>query len=339
MKGYQVQANLEQRMSWSTRLWWFVGVLSFCLYYDGIRSFLREYSSVIRGRELQPQQQQRSNTAKDHLVLENDESDPATNDDLKLALYMTTHWSDEHEAFLRSCWPAAVQRFPQLQQADLIVYDTSSTRTGVHDKEHYHLLQSLGFHNVRVYHAQDYEHAWTNSTANSADGSTVDSEQIKQQGAITAMLAPFPFAPPVTTTTTNDTASWFDDYDWVIRLNPDVLFRNVDDWILPTLHNTTVDAIVIKYYPGALHTDFYAFRPHAIDGHALWLKYHKQAKRKHFHAETHIHPGFAKVLQRRRAAWLPNVTLTDGSARVGGPHCPVVHAHSILSHCPNYFDY
>jgi hypothetical protein len=90
--------------------------------------------------------------------------------------------------------------------------------------------------------------------------------------------------------------SWFDDYDWVIRLNPDVLIRN-DTWLISTMMNDSIDAIFHdcynrKLYPSnhddkndvvenenddngdhptlsssipQFHTDFTAFRPRAIN--------------------------------------------------------------------------
>lgn len=149
------------------------------------------------------------------------------------------------------------------------------------------------------------------------------------------MLAPFWASRQVKN---NKTTGWFHSHDWVIRLNPDVLFRELDSWILPTLHNASVDAIVAKYYPGALHTDFFAFRPRVMDHDSLVVKYHKQQRRNDFHAETHIYTGFAKLLQQQRVAFLPNVTLDGGAARVGGLHCPVVHDQDVVSSCPNYLD-
>ena len=68
------------------------------------------------------------------------------------------------------------------------------------------------------------------------------------------------------------------------------------------------------------------------------IKYYKQARRHDFHAETHIYPGFVSSIQRQQVAWIPNITLYGGAGRVGGPACPVIHDHSILHSCPNYFE-
>jgi hypothetical protein len=57
----------------------------------------------------------------------------------------------------------------------------------------------------------------------------------------------------------------FDGYDWVIRLNPDVLFRR-EKWLRQTMLMPDVDAILVDYTTPEqplrrlLNTDFYAFR-------------------------------------------------------------------------------
>jgi hypothetical protein len=59
---------------------------------------------------------------------------------------------------------------------------------------------------------------------------------------------------------------WFDDYDWVIRINPDVLIRNLT-WLLQQLQNPNVEGIFHDSTPRRghqLHTDFFAVRPKAV---------------------------------------------------------------------------
>jgi len=65
----------------------------------------------------------------------------------------------------------------------------------------------------------------------------------KQQGAKQAMIDPFKHG-------------WFEAYDWVIRLNPDVLVRR-EKWIRQTMLNTSIDAMLV-YNDAAnvYHSDF-----------------------------------------------------------------------------------
>lgn len=48
---------------------------------------------------------------------------------LKVGIYMTTHLSKQHIEFLQKCWPTAIEKFPLLRDAHLIL-DTSANTTG-----------------------------------------------------------------------------------------------------------------------------------------------------------------------------------------------------------------
>lgn len=111
------------------------------------------------------------------------------------------------------------------------------------------------------------------------------------------------------------------------------------------MQNASVDAIFVDWrnnyknkFPKALHTDFFAFRPHAANGTALLKMYQYQQTPGHkIHAETHIYPGFQHLIENGRMAWLPNVTNNFRYARTAGPDCEVVHDHALVKECPNYF--
>jgi hypothetical protein len=81
-----------------------------------------------------------------------------------------------------------------------------------------------------------------------------------QEGTVVqAMIDPF----------LDKNVSWFDNYDWVIKLNTDVMIRN-DTWFIQTMLNTTIDMIVHDCYSSkfsnypVFHYDFIAFRQ-AVD--------------------------------------------------------------------------
>jgi hypothetical protein len=203
--------------------------------------------------------------------------------DVKLAIYMTTHLSPLHIKFFQ-CWRDAIQRMEIFQYADLIMYIPSSSL--YHPKM---IRKQLPFRNriiIKYYKNTGY-----------------------QTGAIQAMIDPFLLANDSKNNNNSSNSnnnhfqqqqqptSWFDDYDWVIRLNPDVLIRN-DTWLISTMMNDSIDAIFHdcynrKLYPSVhndseynfavdddenngdhpslsssipqFHTDFTAFRPRAIN--------------------------------------------------------------------------
>ncbi|CAB9524523.1 expressed unknown protein [Seminavis robusta] len=242
----------------------------------------------------------------------------------KIAIYMTTSMSFVHRFFLQKCWPTSMERLELVQKADLIVY--TSDLSGEFDKD----ITSLGFKNV-VFHRFE-ETPFADMTRSQV--------RQKQEGAVRAMLDPFQ----------DKNHQWFEGYDWIIRLNPDVLIRN-DTWMLQQMMKQTednepaVDAIFGAWseHPNALLTDFHAFRPHAVNVTALFQKY-ERFRPGESHAESHIYPGFAHLIQSGRVAWIPNIEFPGLAARIGGAKCDIVHDHKFINFCkknrdPGYMDY
>jgi hypothetical protein len=101
-----------------------------------------------------------------------------------------------------SCWRDAIKRMEIFKYADLILY--TSRQPSLRQ------LAMLPFHKItmKLYNNTGYS-----------------------EGAIQAMIDPFV-----------EKMTWFDEYDWVIRLNPDVLIRH-DTWLIQTMLNTSIDGI------------------------------------------------------------------------------------------------
>ena len=223
----------------------------------------------------------------------------------------------------------------------------------------------VGFHNVVIHRYQE------DTRHQNEVPSKIDQYRQKQLGSISAVMAPYelrtnpmnkqlyiPKSKMKTISSTIDdennpqnitlTSSWFDGYDWIVRLHPDVLLRR-DDWLIQTMKNSSVDAILIDYdhqqahmnnKKALIHSDFYAFRPHALDVSALLQNQQTQQEETPDeipHAETHLYAGFEKVVQQKRVAWLPNVQRYRDWGRVTGPEADVLHWHDAVKRCPNYF--
>jgi hypothetical protein len=223
----------------------------------------------------------------------------------RVAIYMTTHMSEQHRQFLLHCWPAAVQRLPLLRNADLLAYTSSSNKT---DEA---LFYNLGFPNVTILHYQVYDY---------------------QEGAVVAMVDPF----------LPEHAHWFEPYDWIVRLNPDVLIRR-DDWLRATMKDDSVDGIFVTVGKGRIgtkvHSDFYAFRPQAAQGERFLQRYEAMKEWKTLNAEKHLSIGFQGLIQSERVRFLPNVELRNKFLfRVEGKDSDVLHTHELVDSCPNYFE-
>ena len=64
-------------------------------------------------------------------------------------------------------------------------------------------------------------------------------------------------------------AATFHQYDWVVRVNPDVIVRN-DQFLVDAFNDVGIDGAFVNCAtrgPVRFHTDFFAFRPRAV--HAL----------------------------------------------------------------------
>jgi hypothetical protein len=228
---------------------------------------------------------------------------------VKLAIYMTTHLPQKHVQYF-PCWYDAIQRLEIFKYADLILY-TSTPPTVAQ-------LQQLPFQNVivKLYNNTGY-----------------------QNGAIQAMIDPF--------VNINTTGTWFDEYDWVIRLNPDVLIRH-DTWLIQAMLNTSNDGIFHECFNSnnysksnpKLHSDFYAFRPKALNRQLLSQQQQPQSSTNNYtNAEYHITHLFRNIYNSKRFQFVHGaMNSRPGTCRIEGIHSPVVHTHDLWQYCPYYYN-
>jgi hypothetical protein len=134
---------------------------------------------------------------------------------------------------------------------------------------------------------------------------------------------------------------WFDDYDWVIRINPDVLIRN-STWLHDKMYyNPLVEAILVQCHPHKIHTDFFAIRPKAL------LRYYQDKKDLPFaklalepwhkpyplnrtlllNHEATTYKSFLPILKKGRHRLLPDADESNGRCRVRGEKSSVYHGH------------
>jgi hypothetical protein len=241
------------------------------------------------------------------LEVEDDGIDPVAWSKLKIAVYMTSHLSEKHLLFLNRCWPYASGYLPLLRNSHLILYTSAEPPQDILDR--------MQFKSVTVRRYVDPP---------SGNKTGVRDKELKQMGAKRAMMDPF-----------LKENRWFDGYDWVIRLNPDVLIRR-DTWIRQTMLNTSIDGIFVDYTKknvSGIHSDFYAFRPSAASDTALIDNFHRRPT-----AETHLYSGFSDSIGRKRVAWLPGAKIRREMARVIGKESPVIHYHGYFKACPHYFN-
>lgn len=227
--------------------------------------------------------------------------------ELRVAIFMTSHFDERHVDYLTHCWQNATYRFPLLQHSDLILYTSGEPPAGV--------LSKLRFHSITI---KRYNETIVPAGLRGKANNEAKAAQ-KQDGARNAMIVAYQ-------------QRWFDGYDWIIRLNPDVLIRN-DTWIRKQFQNTSAQAILLNHDPDnkfLVHSDFYAFRPGAVDVHALFTS-------NETNTERHVSAAFRKVIERNAVSWLRHGQRAGSFWRTIGPKSPVVHSHRLLQFCPDYF--
>lgn len=149
----------------------------------------------------------------------------------------------------------------------------------------------------------------------------------KQAGAIKAMIDPWE-------------QGWFKAYDWVIRLNPDVLIRN-ETWLLDTMMNALdnddksgpVALAVFCHAWKKLHTDFIAFRPNLM----VFDDFLNETVNHRDNAEMHMTRALARFSEQGRVEFIPGF-VQKPACRVMGPKAPIIHHHDLATFCPDYYD-
>jgi hypothetical protein len=123
---------------------------------------------------------------------------------------------------------------------------------------------------------------------------------------------------------------WFAPYDWIIRINPDVLIRN-STWLLDTmLRDPEADGIFVDCLGKTprIHTDFFAVRPRSLADSAFsQIEFEPYSKTMLNHERT-AHIAFTPIVQSGRARYVPNVQPSNGFCRLRGIESPIYHWHN-----------
>mmetsp|Transcript_1846 Transcript_1846/g.4967 ORF Transcript_1846/g.4967 Transcript_1846/m.4967 type:complete len:251 (+) Transcript_1846:125-877(+) len=162
-----------------------------------------------------------------------------------VALYVTTAGSHQHWSYFE-CLPALIRTSPMLMKADVIVYVGNHMSEDSKHKMN-QLLDQWPVRNRIVHFGENPG---------------------KQEGAKYAAHVGF-------------SSGWFRGYDWVIRINPDVVIYN-DNLIWPLMQKAENWGIFVGCgthcephsgcAPRQTHTDFFAVRPSRVppDAFADW---------------------------------------------------------------------
>jgi hypothetical protein len=164
-----------------------------------------------------------------------------------LVLFVTTHLSSNHISFLK-CWPSKILAHSEsLARADVIV-------------------QTYGFVSPDV---KDMLHAFPNRVIRLAD---LGENTGKQSGAMRGIAEAF-------------RNGWFTRYEWVVRLNPDVVIWSDTRLMAAMVSSKTWGVFGTCHFgrkpwqlaKNRINTDIFAFRPNQISSTAFsdWMNWSK----------------------------------------------------------------
>ncbi len=227
-------------------------------------------------------------------------------------LYITTIFSSSHQQFFRYCWPNLLQKSKLLQEAHVVIFSNNVTEVNASiisfvgdlfsKNPSFRLEFAVG---PTLYDMEKPSRRFSWMAENNRNRF--------QFGANEAVRLGF-------------ANSWFLDFSWIIRINPDVLIRR-SSWILETMNDPSVDGIFIECsrHPIKIHTDFFAVRPLAC--HFDAFEEMVEAKEGIGNHEMTAAKEFKHIISANRHRWLPDNEPSRSICRVRGNQSSIIHAH------------
>jgi len=211
---------------------------------------------------------------------------------------------------LQQCWPYIVQNSNLVAMSDIFIFSTNTNQN-----QRKIMLSTIDklFLPANDMYTQTYDKQYRNVTFLAHDNPGY------QEGANLALkeAAIHP--------------DWFTGYDWIVRINPDVLIYN-DTWILDIMTNDpNAASILVDCLGGMVQTDFMAFRPESFP-----REHYANMPNLGANAEQTATSYFAEHITNGGVRWLQGHINQTGICRVGyqNPSAPVIHDHEFLDHCP-----
>mmetsp|Transcript_67931 Transcript_67931/g.127296 ORF Transcript_67931/g.127296 Transcript_67931/m.127296 type:complete len:217 (+) Transcript_67931:145-795(+) len=216
---------------------------------------------------------------------------------------MTTACSSCQLKHLQGCWPNSMEAAPLLSLADVLLF------AGCSEIEESAALRWIG--------------ALSGLPNANASLAWMGNNPGYQQGAIYSVILAVRLG-------------WFGEYDWVIRVNPDVIFENAM-FLEAHLWQSNTSAVLAQCYPASnIHTDFFAARPLAMDNTKWWcpIGAHKWLPPHFGNAERAATKVFKSIMDDQRAVLFPKGT-THMHCRV--TNHGIIHQHDFCHVKPEYF--
>jgi len=205
--------------------------------------------------------------------------------------YITTHLSNYHKKFLQYCWPNALQNSQLLNSSDIMLFITlnPSERPSILDS--IEMLQNTFKHQNLTLHIFD--------------------NPGYQEGAIAALKSASIY-------------DYFTGYDWVTRLNPDVIIQN-DTFMLDSIRNDPEVALLhVMCDNMRINTDFFMLKVSRVSKD-IFLE-EKGLK----NAELELTIQLSNSLKEKELRKIPEVTAIYSCRVRGDPALPSSHLFPVI---------
>jgi hypothetical protein len=239
---------------------------------------------------------------------------------IKVLLFITTIFSDYHTQLFHCCWPKLLQHSQLLSKVHIAIFSNNVTQIPPNET---YFTRQLFVNNP------SFKFLFPSDSDLDAIAAIPGPKVRFQNGANLGPKLAFQH---------NNT--WLTIYDWIIRVNPDVLIRQ-SDWLYQTMNNPEVDAVLVKCERKKVHTDFFAVRPDVLWEH--WpdqedspfanmqlspiSKQNPDNQTRWVNHESTAFYYFEPILSRKRHEFLPDHEPSAGICRIRGTQSPIVHDH------------
>lgn len=212
----------------------------------------------------------------------------------KVLIYITTHMSMNHMWHLKSCWPPALRNSRLLRTSDIFVHQST---TEINESDAIEILHhTFRDQNLTIYTRDNIGY---------------------NKGAKAAIYDAI-------------REGWWKGYDWVIRVNPDVIIRD-DSYLLHVMKNdVNATAMLVNCARSnsnpSVHTDFFAIKPDALSPNAFLKDDGIHSAEKSFKNQIK-----ESILDKGNHRWVEDARPLDNLCRVGSKRpmdaTPIVHYH------------
>jgi hypothetical protein len=257
-----------------------------------------------------------------------------------ILLYITTHFSDQHVRYFHCCWPKLVSESPLISSAHILIGATNSTPISETELKY---LSDLFSHNpsyqFRPLPSEEMTKCdrYKNESlrGNNPLKKPVNYKQcLANQGVQAGFQRGWVYNRTLISRSNNHQQSSSVTFDWMIRINPDVLIRK-SSWLLETMMSSKVQGIFAVCNTRQLHTDFFAVRPSSLTNPSLLFS-KMGIKANRLNHERTAYRAFKHLLQDKdKHRLLPDVDPSEGSCRVRGESASVYHVHDSCLEPPN----